>query len=208
MDLAFLAREIDLSISGDRRSGETSSAIGEAHLINSISGSGLITTKYAVVSAGVEIVSVHERRLHISPFPSLTPGYMLVRVLFAFKRNITDCAQAYRIDGSHATVSVCDKDQAVSDDWSWNRDVSTARKSPDFLSGRGIIAANVSVTIDYELRARAGLENRGSAPGRDVASRCAPDLAPIFETEGRDERVLLHVALNDDRVFVDERRAG
>src|SRR4029453_2294605 len=140
MDLALLAREIDLSIPGDRGSGEPGPAIGEAQLINAISGSGFITTEYAVVSAGVEIVSVDERRLHVSPFPRLTPGYMLVRLLFAFERNVTGCAQADRVDGSHAPVSVCDEDQAMGDDWSWNRDVTTAGKFPDFLSGRGIIA--------------------------------------------------------------------
>src|SRR5262245_59661403 len=73
MELALLAREIDLSISGNRRSRETGAAVGEAHLVNAVSGPSLITTQYAVVSAGVQIISVDNGRLHVRAFPSLTP---------------------------------------------------------------------------------------------------------------------------------------
>ena len=50
--------------------------------------------------------------------------------------------------------------------------------------------------------------DRRRAPRRHIGSRHAPDLCAGLGVEGREERVLLHVGLDDDHAVVEDRRAA
>src|SRR5262249_34199409 len=49
---------------------------------------------------------------------------------------------------------------------------------------------------------------RRRAPRRDLVARRGPDLAAVQGAVRREERVLAQVALQDDQVFVEDRRAA
>src|SRR5258708_1246121 len=62
--------------------------------------------------------------------------------------------------------------------------------------------------IDDELGASSVGANSRSAPGGGIIAPRAPELAAIGEVERSDEAIGQHVALDEDAVAVDNRRAG
>ncbi len=114
-------------------------------------------------------------------------------------------------DGVHrrlVAVRAGDENQAVSGNRRGRRDVAAAGQLPDLAAGLEIVAAGVLPAVDDDLLAAAGVDDRRRAPGRHVAARHAPDFLARRDVEGREERVLLHVGLNDHDAVVDDRRAG
>src|SRR5439155_20376557 len=59
-----------------------------------------------------------------------------------------------------------------------------------------------------QLGAILALVDRRRAPGAELVARCEPGAPPVLEIVRGDERILLFVALHDNQVLVQNRRAA
>ena len=89
-------------------------------------------------------------------------------------------------------------------------DVRAAAEPPELLARARVVAADELRRVGDQLglaRAGAGVDVR-RGPGRELFARGAPGDGAVLETQRDQEGVLLLVALHDDEVLVQDRRAG
>ena len=112
------------------------------------------------------------------------------------------------VDRRELAVRVRDEGEIARDDRRRNRDVAAARHPPDRLARLEVVAADVLVAVDHDLRrGAAGVDRRG-APRGDVLARRPPDVGAVLDVQRGEEGALQDVGLDQHQVLVDHGRAG
>ena len=107
-----------------------------------------------------------------------------------------------------AVVAARDVDEIVSDEGRGHRDHRGALDAPQLSAGIRIVAAKVLRPVRDELGAVAAFVDRRRRPRRQPFTFCTPHLLARGSLERGEERPFLLIALHNDKVLVEDRRAG
>src|SRR5438128_8679936 len=127
IDVAVFAGNVDFSVCRDRRGRETGSSGSETFLIEALACLHFITAQHAIDAADIEVVAIHERRLHVTAVTWVTPRNVDVGGLLSLQRDISRGIEADRVNGRRSAVGVRDKNQTVGHDRRGHRDIPAAR---------------------------------------------------------------------------------
>src|ERR1051325_703364 len=199
-----LARKIKVPSVGHRRGGEALAAAAEAFAVGDLAGLRVKAGQNAVVETAIQIIADSNRSLHVIALAQLHPGYRRVRVAEFRWSNIPFGVEMNCANYSRA---VCARKitQSMRNDWSWNWNIAAAVEFPNFFASLEVIAARVMPAIDQNLRLIANARDCRRAPGRNIFTWRAPNFFSVFEIEESEKGVGLHVTLNNNFAFVNDR---
>ena len=102
-----------------------------------------------------------------------------------------------------------DDDEVLREDRRRRRDLRAAAEAPALGPGVGVVAADEVRGVRHELcGAPPALEHGRRAPRRQFLADRLPHGLPRLHVRRHHERFVLRVALHDDEILVDDRRAG